>query len=39
MVARSRSTYADMLAQHTDTGYFWEWPGDTEVLVAVEEAR
>lgn len=22
------------LRPHTDTGYFWEWPGDTEVLIA-----
>jgi SAM-dependent methyltransferase len=34
-----RSELTDILAQHTDTGCFWEWPGDTEVLVAVRAAR
>jgi hypothetical protein len=33
-----RSELTGILAQHTDTGYFWEWPGDTEVLVAVKQA-
>jgi SAM-dependent methyltransferase len=30
-----RAELARTLAQHTDTGSFWEWPGDTEVLIAV----
>jgi len=29
---RAELTHA--LRQHTDTGLFWEWPGDTEVLIA-----
>jgi SAM-dependent methyltransferase len=33
-----RSELTDVLAQHTKTGFFWEWPGDTEVLVAVKGA-
>jgi hypothetical protein len=30
-----RAELAEVLAAHTDTGLFWEWPGDTEALVAV----
>ena len=29
-----RADLAEILAWHTDTGRFWEWPGDTEVLIA-----
>ena len=29
-----RADLAAILARHTDTGRFWEWPGDTEVLIA-----
>ncbi len=29
-----RAEVAAALRQHTDTGLFWEWPGDTEVLIA-----
>ena len=31
---RFRSDLASELLRHTDTGRFWEWPGDTEVLIA-----
>jgi SAM-dependent methyltransferase len=33
-----RTDLASTLAQHTDTGLFWEWPGNTEVLIAVKGA-
>lgn len=33
-----RAELADALRQHTDTGLFWEWPGDTEVLIARKRA-
>ncbi len=29
-----RAELADALRQHTNTGLFWEWPGNTEVLIA-----
>ena len=29
-----RDELAAELQRHTDTGFFWEWPGDTEVLIA-----
>ncbi len=31
-----RDELGAILARHTDTGHFWEWPGDTEVLIAVK---
>ena len=31
-----RADLATVLRQHTDTGLFREWPGDTEVLIAVK---
>ena len=31
-----RAELAAALAPHTKTGFFWEWPGDTEVLIAVK---
>jgi SAM-dependent methyltransferase len=31
-----RTELTEVLAAHTGTGFFWEWPGDTEVLVAVK---
>ncbi|MBO0682187.1 MAG: class I SAM-dependent methyltransferase [Candidatus Dormibacteraeota bacterium] len=31
-----RADLAGVLAKHTDTGFFWEWPGDTEVLIGVK---
>ena len=31
-----RAELAGVLAAHTDTGFFWEWPGDTEVLIGVK---
>ena len=34
-----RSALASQLGRHTDTGCFWEWPGDTEVLIATRPAR
>jgi len=34
-----RGELADTLDALTDTGLFWEWPGDTEVLVAVKTNR
>ena len=33
-----RSALASELRQHTDTGCFWEWPGDTEVLIATRRS-
>jgi SAM-dependent methyltransferase len=33
-----RTELADTLRRHTDTGAFWWWPGDTEVLVARRRA-
>lgn len=29
-----RADLSEELRRHTDTGFFWEWPGDTEVLIA-----
>ncbi len=29
-----RAEFADLLRRRTDTGAFWWWPGDTEVLIA-----
>jgi len=34
-----RAELARTLAEHTDTGCFWEWPGDTEVLIAVKRGE
>ncbi|MBO0703196.1 MAG: methyltransferase domain-containing protein [Candidatus Dormibacteraeota bacterium] len=31
-----RAELGRVLAIHTDTGFFWEWPGDTEVLIGVK---
>jgi hypothetical protein len=31
-----RTDLVTTLAEHTDTGLFWEWPGDTEVPIAVK---
>ncbi len=33
-LSQFRSDLAGELLRHTDTGRFWEWPGDTEVLIA-----
>jgi len=33
-----RSAVARELRRHTDTGCFWEWPGDTEVLIAIKRS-
>ena len=33
-----RSALASELRRHTDTGCFWEWPGDTEVLIAIKRS-
>ncbi len=33
-----RADLAHALRQHTETGLFWEWPGDTEVLIARKRA-
>jgi SAM-dependent methyltransferase len=33
-----RSALANELRRHTDTGCFWEWPGDTEVLIAIKKS-
>jgi hypothetical protein len=32
--AQFRAELASVLAAYTDTGFFWEWPGDTEVIIA-----
>jgi hypothetical protein len=29
-----RAELTEELRAHTDKGFFWEWPGDTEVLIA-----
>lgn len=34
-----RSALSSELHQHTDTGCFWEWPGDTEVLIAIKKSE
>jgi SAM-dependent methyltransferase len=31
-----RVELAAALAEHTNTGFFWEWPGDTELLIALK---
>ena len=33
-----RAELANALRQHTDSGLFWDWPGDTEVLIARKRA-
>jgi hypothetical protein len=33
-----RAELTDALRQRTDTGAFWWWPGDTEVLIARKPA-
>ncbi len=31
-----RADLGSTLRRHTDTGRFWEWPGDTDVLIALK---
>lgn len=33
-LAEFRADLAEELRRHTGTGRFWQWPGDTEVLIA-----
>ena len=33
-LADFRADLAATLHRHTKTGFFWEWPGDTELLIA-----
>lgn len=32
--AEFEGEFRQLLQQHTDTGFFWEWPGDTEIILA-----
>jgi hypothetical protein len=27
----------DLLTRHSPTGMFWDWPGDTEIVIATRD--